>query len=772
MKSPQPILDIHDWRSRFRRDGLTAASRLELRDLLTPRVSLRKPIPWHGDRKESDKPERIKDLVDWNIVLSSMHVRSELPGLSEIPRWTEALPDLLDDFNALLRDALDLMHDLGGDDEVYDRSLFDQPSIEDHSQNRNCPDWTALIELTRDAWLATASIVPERAKLVAESWRFVKYPVFKRLAFFAASREAIISPGQGLDWLLANDHWWLWSPGTRREALRLLVTSMPKLDGDRSIELEQAVLSGPPRSMYKEDLEDERWVRIVEHEVWLRLAKLNETGMALSTDAGEKLKELTSSHPDWQLQEGDRDEFPVWMGDGSELGRVIHTPRRRRELVDWLRQHPETPEWPNEDDWGGRCRDEFPVTACALYALAKDGNWPVDRWREALQTWWEEKLLKPSWRRMAPVLAGAEDDVLRPLAHSLGRWLQTLSKTRDRHEALFLDLCRRSLRIDDQDDVDEDADDPVTRAINHPVGQVTEALLDWWHRSAPDAGQGIPDDIEPVFSEICDSSIERFRHGRVLLAARTISLFRVDREWTERHLFPLFDWQCKIEARAAWEGFLWTARFYPPLMKSIKNPFLDTAHHYEFLGRHAAQYPALLTLVALEHGDIFTMKELTAATAALPEEGLQRTADTLEGVLDGSDDRRPEYWRNRALPYLRKVWPKSSDRRTPSISESLGKVCIAAGDAFPEALEQLRPWLQPPRYPGYLMNRLEKSRIYDKFPRDALDFLDLIVGEEHPWGKDLKKCLEQIQAAEPGLMEDSRFRKLRDRLRQLGEELE
>ena len=765
MKSPQPILDIHDWRSRFRRDGLTAASRLELRDLLTPRVSLRKPIPWHGDRKESDKPERIKDLVDWNIVLSSMHVRSELPGLSEIPRWTEALPDLLDDFGALLRDALDLMHDLDGANEVYDPSPFDQPSIEDHSQNQNCPDWTALIELTRDAWLATAAVAPERAKLVAESWRFIKYPVFKRLAFFAASRETIISPEQGLDWLLADDHRWLWSPVTKRESFRLLVTSMPKL-GDRLIELERAILAGPPRSMHEDELS-------AEEEVWRRLAKMNEAGTTLGTDASAKLHELTSRYPNWRLPEGDRDEFPVWRGDGSELRRLIRTPRRRRELVDWLRRHPETPQWPDKDDWGGRCRDDFSVTASTLYALARDGNWPVDRWCEALQAWSsEEKLLKPSWRRMAPVLTEAEDDVLRSLAPSLGRWLQALSKTRDRHEALFFDLCRQVLRIDGQDDVDENTYDPVTRAISHPVGEVTEALLDWWYRSAPEDGQGIPDDLKPVFSEICDSSIERFRHGRVLLAAHTISLFRVDREWTERHLFPLFDWHCKVEARAVWEGFLGTARFYPPLMKSIKDSFLDTAHHYESLGPDAAQYPILLTFVALEHSDIFTAKELTAATAALSEEGLQRAADKLEDLLSSSGERRPEYWRNRALPYLRKVWPKSSIRRTPSISKSLGKICIAAGDAFPEALEQLRHWLQPPRYPGDLIDRLRESGICGKFSEDALAFLDLIVGEKSLWGTDLKECLRQIQATESGLTDDPRFKKLRDRLRQLGEELE
>ena len=41
-----------------------------------------------------------------------------------------------------------------------------------------------------------------------------------------------------------------------------------------------AALTGPPRSMYKDDFEDERWMQIVEREVWLLLAKINEATKA------------------------------------------------------------------------------------------------------------------------------------------------------------------------------------------------------------------------------------------------------------------------------------------------------------------------------------------------------------------------------------------------------------------------------------------------------------------------------------------------------------
>ncbi|MCP9473549.1 MAG: hypothetical protein NNA30_12535 [Nitrospira sp.] len=56
----------------------------------------------------------------------------------------------------------------------------------------------------------------------------------------------MIPPRRALDWLLADDHWWLWSAQTKRETIRLLVALAPRLDETMLRELEQAILQGPP----------------------------------------------------------------------------------------------------------------------------------------------------------------------------------------------------------------------------------------------------------------------------------------------------------------------------------------------------------------------------------------------------------------------------------------------------------------------------------------------------------------------------------------------
>ncbi len=767
VKSWRHHFDLYRWRDHFKREELTATLRLELRNTLTPRVSLREPFCWPSDGVEAAEPQRIRDLVEWEIMLSAEHVHTALRDLPKDERWTAASPELLPDFTMLLRDVLDLMRELGGAQDRSDLSYMHQPSISEHPQNKDYRDWTALIELTRDAWRATAAQSPERAVVAAESWWHTPYPLFKRLAFFAAAQDGVIPPRRALDWLLADDHWWLWSVETKREVIRLLVTLALRLDEPMRRVLGDAILAGPPRAMFNDDIEPERWTRIVDREVWQRLAKVAATGAPLAADAKDRLDALSAQYPQWTLAADERDEFPVWMGDGEEWRTFHATPRRRRDLAEWLTRHPTTDHW-QEDDWRQHCRDRFATALCALCALAKEGVWPAERWREALQAWSDEKLLKRSWRYVGPLLASASDDLLQTLAHSLGHWLQGVANVLESHEALFFDLALRLLALDHHDGVV--TDEPVLRAINHPVGHVTEALLRWWYRRALEDDQGLPDEIKSTFTELCDTRIDKFRHGRVLLAAHVVTLFRVDRDWATQHLLPLFDWQrSKAEARAAWEGFLWSPRLYRPMMELLKPAFLDTARHYSGLGKHDGQYAALLTFAALDPGDTFTMAELATATRALPQDGLNESARTLVRALDSAGNQRADYWANRVRPYLRTIWPKTRDHISETIAESLGQLCVAAGDAFPDALTQLRAWLQPPYHPDYLIHRLHVSGLCDRFPVEALDFLSLIIGDQIQWlPHQLGACLEAIRAAAPHLEADQRFEHLRACLRQHG----
>jgi len=92
--------------------------------------------------------------------------------------------------------------------------------------------------------MATAKVNSNRANAEVERWLSYPYPVFRRLAFHAATASGLFAPDVSLRWLLEDDYWWLWSVETEREALRLLVKLAPILSVEDETSLLSALLAG------------------------------------------------------------------------------------------------------------------------------------------------------------------------------------------------------------------------------------------------------------------------------------------------------------------------------------------------------------------------------------------------------------------------------------------------------------------------------------------------------------------------------------------------
>jgi hypothetical protein len=780
VKSPWRDPDLYRWKGRLRREGLTTTLRLELRELLAPQVVLKKPFRWGDDDSNSaDEPTRIKQLVDCELALAADHVHSTMRDLADEP-WRSALPQLLEDFQQLLRDALDLLRELGEAGDHSDRSYWDLPSITPHWQNRGFRDWVSLIELLRDAWIAVRANDRVRATRIAQNWFELPYPTFKRLALFAASQDDCIPPDQCVEWLLSDGAWWLWSTDTGREVFRIFVLQGQHLAEAAQELLESAILAGPPREMLMGKPEPDWWAQHILSSTWLRLAKLKTSGLALGKPAAARLKEISTAYPQWQLATNERDEFSHWMSgtgdpDYEDRRDVDIAPRKRQELVQWLTKP--TPERRPfyEDTWRDVCRTRFFHSLSALCELVQDGVWPAGRWREALQAWAEEGMELRSWRYAAPLVETMPDAVLQEIDHGVTCWIESASKSINSHEDILRSLCRRVLALPLEAGSGSriirngvETYDPVGSAINHPIGHVTQALINLWFKQNPNDNDLLPAEFKPMFTTLCDVEVDRFRHGRVLLGSRLITFFRVDRPWTEQHLLPLFDWSNLVEAKAAWEGFLWSPRLYQPLLTAFKSQFLDSANHYADLGEHRQQFARFLTYAALGPTDGYTADEFRSAIGALPQEGLEESAQVLSQALEGAADQREDYWKNRAQPFWQLIWPKSRHLATPRIAESLTRLVIAARGEFTAALTAVQDWLQPIEHPDYAVHLLHESGLCSRYPVDVLNLLNAVIAEQ-PWGpRELGQCLDDIVQAAPNLAQDGRYLRLREYSRRRG----
>jgi hypothetical protein len=350
------------------------------------------------------------------------------------------------------------------------------------------------------------------------------------------------------------------------------------------------------------------------------------------------------------------------------------------------------------------------------------------------------------------------DEDLQPLAKNIAWWLASSTKTATKHDDIFFALCKRIISLPPEDDLTDR--DPVTRAINHPIGHVTQALMNWWFKRGPQDDERLPPRLSTLLTSLCDKNVNSYRHARILLASNIIALYRVDREWTQSTLIPLFDWNSDAdEALAAWEGFLWSPRLYRPLMSVLKVHFLRTAEHYEELAR-TGQYAAVLVFAALEPADVFTPAELQRATRALPQGGLHESARALVRAVESAGERREEYWLNRVRPYLQKVWPKSKNLASDIIAEQFARLSIAAGPSFPEAVGIVLHWLRPLQHASFAVHSLCESKLCGQFPVATLQLLDAIVNLDAWPPAELRACLDAILQGAPHLADDAVFKRL------------
>lgn len=312
--------------------------------------------------------------------------------------------------------------------------------------------------------------------------------------------------------------------------------------------------------------------------------------------------------------------------------------------------------------------------------------------------------------------------------------------------------------------------DELTTSINHPVGQVTQALLNLWLGRGPRDGDGLREDIKTVFTKLCDRTIDGYSVARVILCANVIALFRVAPTWAMEHLLPLFNWnESSTDALTAWRGFLWSPRLYRPLFSKIKESFLATAGHFDDLGRQQRQFTALLTYAALDPGDTFANEELRHALMSLPQAGLEHVASTLTRALSDAGEQRESYFQNRIRPFWRNVWPQDLQYASVNIAESLAQLCVEAKNCFPMALDMVRDWLQTIPRSMSVLHLLRESKLCVSYPQEALTLLAIITNASGQFAfPDLGQSLQQIAMAWPEARGDTRYRRLEEFMQRRG----
>lgn len=751
--------DLYDWTYRASREGLTMGVRLALREALSPFVQIRQATAFDNFDDEGASSEQVR----WDVVLNSQHVHSALSEIRKTEAWADINRDVLADVTGLLKDVLDIKRDLGAASVAHDFSYLHQPSVSDHPQNRQFNDWTILIELVRDGWLALADQGhPAEARAEIQRWLSMGYPIFQRLSFFAATeRPDIVAAEEALGWLLSDDARWLWSNETQRETLLLVAALGTRLSPQGLNMLCTAILTAPPESLPHKDVKPAEVLRFTERRRWLLLRRLVDSGSKVTPEADECLRNIESQYPKWRLDADDRDDFPFWMGDGDTLRTYRPTPVALDELVAWLAEHPYGDDFREEDDWSQRCEKDAAVAMAALERLAEQKIWPASRWQQALQVWSREGFSESSWRSIGPVVVAFPMGVLTELSKPVASWMAEVAKALPPTEYLFLPLCTRMLQI--HRDLVLPTGEEQGNLSNHPVSFITQAVLSVWFKQDLEDDKGLAEPFREILEVICQPDAQGLEPGRLVLARAVITLYRVDAAWTVEHLLPHFDWD--VDARRAlvmWESYLRSPRIHWPLFDQIKASLIGIVDHFDELQKVCQrQYAGLMTTAALHASGSFSKEDFQRVFGRLPTDAFFEVATALLQGFRGAGDQRDEFFKNRIVPFIGNYWRKSVDAITPSTSRKLAEICVLSGEAFTDAVYLLKGFLVRVDDPSYVISNLASTDLCSLFPNSALDLFDALIADGARWLTDeFNDCLQAIENADVSLSRDPRYRRL------------
>ena len=746
------------WASEHHQAAVSGLERRQIEDeaikSLAPHLIVQPgPVSWRALQRSSGKKEDpLQDLCHLKLVSgdtdSWSHIENIVQDDPVLARHAGTL-------TGYLQQALVLLDD---DDSCHPDSSLYRPSIAPHDQNWDDHDWTGLIDLARDSYLALTDVDRAGGDNLLRNWALSRKPLFRRLALHAITENTKSDIQIARQLLLKGRRPGLWESELRREVLRFLRLGGARLPRSLRIEIVNAIHAGPKAGQGKVLGHD---ASVIRRQQALRLHKLAASGARLDKMSKELASEVV---PDMDGGFDHRDEFTVWHGEARWIGDEEFVPPGllRGSVADFVAAIRD----------GGIGREGYrglalaqPVKAAsALRRLAKEGEWPTTCWRGFLEAF--HGLCNGPKRHdrfkafVGQLVFSAPDWFIADVGPAVARIMKDLAEAygADREQEwgglwarVWSGLCRTYPPI-------SDLADPLTEALNRSAGILADAALVRLWKYEPKNGEGLPPAVLPYFDAI-DADPEGHL-GRVMLATRLYHLFMIDPRWTREHLLSRLSPADSDEARDLWSAYGWSPTVYPDLLLAYKGPFLDMLCRADGGKRRTRGLRGLFMAICLELPGELTPEDIRRVVGSMSEEGLADALRGLKGSLKGDPVERGRVWRKKVQPWLQRYWPPAPARNTAATSAAMLDMLVEAGDAFPVAVQWSLQYIQATS--GLGLHCLRENGHASRHPRSMLDLLNAVVAT-NDLGPHLRRTLHEILnplKRIPELAADARFQRL------------
>ena len=665
------------------------------------------------------------------------------PVLSDrnvLARYADAL-------TGYLEHALSLLKEVDG----VALSVSYRPSIADHDQNSGADDWTHLVDLVRDSYVAIAEHDRDRARHLLHRWMRSPYPLFKRLALHILTEDPRCDVHLAQQLLLEGSPPGLWHIETRREVLRFLRLAGRRLPPTLHTAVVRAIHATPKSN-------DGYGVSRAERAI--RLHKLRLSGSVLDSRSQSLADERRPSHD----VADDRDEFLGshefrWVGPGdSAPPTLLDGPAN--ELVAALRgDHIQ----PNE--FMGLAIRQQEKAAHALRALARSDEWKAEYWDYFLEGLAYlrryQNLTDDVQEEAAELLLDAPDELIGSV-RSVARFIEALAEQYDAdQEPRFSALWNRAWKNVSTAEYTEH--DPLGE--NCPAARLAQAAFERLWKYVPRDGYGFPAAVRNYFDAVVADL--NGLPGRVVLASHLYDLFTIDPTWTKRNITDRLDPDESNEARYLWGGYARSAKIGPNLLAAMKDSFLKMLERYDTIHDRGKILPKLLVLICIDNPKELNPDRVRAVVDMLSEYALESVLSYLTVRMTGNADERASIWNAKVKSWLTSYWPSEGQRNTAATADEMMKLVMESGRAFPDAVS----WALEVRAVQSIRRLLRLHRLlepgYDHIKKHSDAVLRLLAGvvtQDSVMNGDksliLRPIIKKLEGSNPALARMPELQKL------------
>ena len=737
-------------------------------EVVRPRLEVSIPLRPSSEAHSRDTaPRSLEDLV--HVRFSSEGYPTVREILLDWPRVLRHELDLLQAADRALAEALDQARDSGHLDRI-DLASLDVLSVSAGEGDELGHGFLPTTRMVAMLWDRVASRDGPRARGLATAWGVSDYLLHRRLHLHALADaafgvDAIVPALEGLDDRV------FWASEARREITRLVQARWSDLPEPQRSWIEAKMRLGPPRRLARDaTVRDDEWGVVRDYALFQLLDPVRSAGGTLAPETLAELEGIRSRHPDFE---------PRGCEDDEVRSATIMTPRGHPErlsdaadevLLSRALRLQET-DWRGEGDvWRLLCAADPHRALRALVSTSDDG----DRRRpEAVSA-----LLAASGKvdddelaaGISELLSELPADAIRISTSVIAAWVREradLARAADtRPSSGMFALCDHVAgavfgSITPAPFAGAWPERPMDAALDCAGGHVALALVALLGAGRFERDGGFGEAIRRSLDAIVDADGHDGLAARVILVGDLAFLDDVDPHWTAGRLLP------RLGGNSAEAAVLWRVRagrrigrarlfnaLKPAFMHEVARPDLGLAQSAGLAAN--LMQAASWKLNPAAHDLDLTFQEVRNLLATSTTAIRTAAARTLFLWMDpkkATDFDGATRWRLEVGPFFEKVWPLDSKTREAGSSRFLCLMTVKCGNAFPEAVEAVEPFIVSWGSVGIDAELAHASADQETIARHPLAYLRLlsaaIDAETHGPPMDLGVILERVAAEMP-----------------------